>query len=220
MTVQQQITTKVRAPRGVVGSGPPALLASVGFVACYLLTDIAVSGLAASSLPLPDAAAGQVRDWFATNQSAAVAMGVAQAVSVLFLAAFAVVIRISRARPIGLAAVGLMLLSSTCTWILAGVADGASLGTVDLLRTTNFITGGTAHVLALGCFVFVASRAGGFGKAVRVLAVVALTVSVLSLSSLVVSQGAAFILLGRLLCMIWTISAGISLILQRRKAAR
>ena len=40
MTVQQQIATKVRDSRGVVGSGPLALLASVGFVACYGLYEL------------------------------------------------------------------------------------------------------------------------------------------------------------------------------------
>jgi hypothetical protein len=50
----------------------------------------------------------------------------------------------------------------------------------------------------------------GFGKPVRVLAYVAVVPAVLSLSSLFFFQGAAFILLGRLLCMIWTVSAAVS----------
>jgi hypothetical protein len=128
----------------------------------------------------------------------------------MFLAGVAIALRVPRARPWGLAAAALMIVSSICAWTLAAVAPDASLGTVDLLRTTNFIAGGTAHVVAIGVFVFIGSRTGGFGRGLRALAVVALVISVLSLSSLLVFQGAVFILLGRLLCMVWTIGAGVS----------
>ena len=63
--------------------------------------------------------------------------------------------------------------------------------------------------MALGVYVWLASRGGGFGRGVRGLAWVALVVSVASLVSLVVYEGAALILLGRLLCMIWTVSAAV-----------
>ena len=52
------------------------------------------------------------------------------------------------------------------------------------------------------------------------LSVVALVACLLSLSSLFVFQGAAFILLGRLLCMVWAISAGVSLTRRMRAASR
>jgi hypothetical protein len=192
-------------------SGRAALVAALGFVAFYLITDFVGPSLASSSLPLPNDPVSEARDWFADNQLAAVMMAASQAVSVLFLAWFTIAIDVPRARPWGFAAVALMLLSSVCSWVLAGVAAGASLGAVDALRTASFIAGGTAHVLALGVFVFVAAKADGFGRAVRVLSVVSLVVCVLSLSSLLVFQGSAFILLGRLLCMIWAVSAGVSL---------
>jgi hypothetical protein len=103
---------------------------------------------------------------------------------------------------------------------LAAVASGASLGAVAVLREANFIGGGTAHVVALGLFAFLTSREGGFGRPVRVLSGVALVACMLSLSSLFVYQGAAFILLGRLLCMVWATVAAMSLIRRMRQASR
>jgi hypothetical protein len=185
-----------------------------------VITDLVTRLFAASALPLPNDPASHVRDWFADNQLAAIVMSASQAVSVLFLAAFVLLLRVPRARPFGLFAVGLMLVSSACAWTLAAVAPEASLDTVDLLRTSNFVTGGTAHVLTLGLFAFVASRTRGFGRPVRILATVALVVCVLSLSSLLVFEGAAFILLGRLLCMVWAICAAVSVILRRHRTSR
>jgi hypothetical protein len=103
-----------------------------------------------------------------------------------------------------------MMLSCVLGWVLTAVAADASLGTVDALRTANFVTGGTLHVLALGIFVLLASRMPGFGKAVRVFAYVAAVPALLSVVSLVWFNGSVFILLGRLLCMIWTVVAAVS----------
>lgn len=200
-------------------AGTSPLIAAVGFVVAYFATEFVVSGVATSGLPLPTDPSQEARDWFATNQLAAVLMGLCQAVSVLFLGWFVAVVGTRRSRLWGFAGVALMLLSSVCAWLLAMLAPSASLDTVELLRDANFITGGTAHVVALGAFAFLTSREGGFGKAVRVLSAVAVVVCVLSLSSLFVWQAAAFILLGRLLCMVWTISAAVSLTRGLRRAA-
>jgi hypothetical protein len=91
--------------------------------------------------------------------------------------------------------------------LLTAFAAGASLDTVAALRTASFIAGGTAHVIALGVFVLLASRIPGFGKLVRVFAIVAAVPAIASLVSLAWFQGAALILLGRLLCIAWIISA-------------
>ena len=201
-------------------TGLPALISACGFVLAYFTTEFVVSGVAKSALPLPDSSSTSARDWFATNQLAAVWMGACQAVSVLFLAWFTGAVGSRRGRPWGLAAVVLMLLASLCAWVLAAVAPTASLGTVEILRDANFITGGTVHVVALGAFAFLTSREGEFGRPIRVLSTVAAVVCVLSLSSLFVFQGAAFILLGRLLCMVWAISAGVSLTRRMRRVSR
>jgi hypothetical protein len=92
-------------------------------------------------------------------------------------------------------------------WLLTAFAAAASLDTVATLRTASFIAGGTAHVIALGIFVLLASGIPGFGKPVRVFAIIAAVPAIASLVSLAWFQGAALILLGRLLCMAWIISA-------------
>lgn len=217
MTTQQAVSTGSRRR----GAGV-LIAAAVGFVLLYLATDFVTPNFASSTLPLPNDPVADVRDWYADNQLAAVLMGVTQFLSVSSLAAFvtrlpgvvrtvAQQVAAERARIWGLAAVALMMLSSALAWLLAAMAPSASLDTVSVLRTSNFIAGGTAHVLALGVFVLLAARMPGFGKPVRVLAYVAAVVSALSLSSLFFFQGAAFILLGRLLCMIWTVSAAVSI---------
>src|SRR4029077_5679769 len=71
-----------------------------------------------------------------------------------------------KATPWGLLAVACMALSSLLGWLLTAFAAGASLDTVAALRASSFIAGGTAHVIALGVFVLLASRIPGFGKPV------------------------------------------------------
>lgn len=159
--------------------------------------------------------------WFADNPLAAVMIGVCQLLSVACLGGFAVSLRqgaatagqvhaARKAMPWGLLAVACMALSSLLGWLLAAFAADASLDTVATLRTASFIAGGTAHVIALGIFVLLASRIPGFGKPVRVFAIIAAGPAIASLVSLARFQGAALILLGRLLCMAWIISVAVS----------
>lgn len=203
------------------GGGPALIAAAIGFLVLYLSNDFVVPNLASSALPLPNAPVEEVRAWFAENQLAAVTTGVVQALSVACLAGFVIGLRriataagqataAARASRWGLAAVGLMMAASGLAWLLAGLAPSASLDTVSVLRSANFIAGGTAHVLTLGVFVVLASRLPGMTKSIRVLAYVAAVPAVLSVASLFFFQGAVFILLGRLLCMVATISAAVS----------
>lgn len=221
------MSTQQATARSVEASFSPRsktllVAAAVGFVALYLSTDFVAPSLASSSLPLPTDPVSDTRDWFATNQLAAVVVGVCQFLSVSCLALFITALSsavttqqqlagAAKARPWGWLAVGLMMLSSALAWLLAVWATSASLDTVSVLRTASFITGGTAHVLALGLFVLLAARIRGMSKPVRVLGYVAAVPAVLSVFSLVVFEASAFILLGRLLCMIWTVSAAVGL---------
>ena len=227
MTTREAYETSSGGLSAPAPRGWPLIASAVGFVLLYLGTDFVIPTLASSALPLPNAPLPQVRGWFADNQLAAVMIGACQALSVACLAVFvslfgraAVTARqataAGRARPWGLAAVALMVLSSVLGWVLAVLAPSASLDAVFVLRTANFIAGGTAHVVALGVFVVLASRMPGFGRPVRVWGYVAAVPAIVSVVSLVWFQGAAFILLGRLLCMVWTISAAVS-ITRRRK---
>ncbi|MEU8801617.1 hypothetical protein [Spirillospora sp. NPDC048819] len=197
------------------------LAGSIAFLVFYLSVSFVTPSLASDALPLPNDPAAETRAWYAGNAAAAVATGVCQLLSVAFLALFVQGLvraaagpereRIAgRARAWGYGAVALMAASSVLSWTLAAVASSASVDTVSVLRTANFIAGGTAHVVALGVFVLLASRMPGFGKGVRGFAWVVAVPAVASLISIVVFEGAALILLGRLLGMIWTISAAVS----------
>ncbi|MDR3036208.1 MAG: hypothetical protein LBV78_24465 [Kitasatospora sp.] len=207
-------------PTWRAGGGWRLIAAATGFVVFYLTTAF-LPNLAASPLPLPDDPAGQARAWYVGNGSAAGLIGVAQFLSVVCLGVFVGgLVKVSgtarqrtaarTARPWGLVAVVLMTLSSVSGWLLTGVAADTSLSTVSALRTANFVTGGTTHVLALGIFVLLASRIPGFGKTVRVLARVAAVPALVSVVSLVWFNGSVFILLGRLLCMIWIVVAAVT----------
>jgi len=112
-----------------------------------------------------------------------------------------------------------MALSSALSFALAALAPTASLDVVSTLRTANFIAGGTAHVLALGLFALLASRIPGYGRGVRVLAWVAAVPAVASLVSLIVFEGAALILLGRLLCMVWVVVAAVTATVRTSRGA-
>lgn len=223
MSTSSSVTGSGRsANQQPTGPRPWAVLAAaLGFVAFYLLADVVVSSLATGALPLPDDPAGVARAWYADNQLAATMMGLTQLLSVCWLAVFVVLLTRSpgtaqpmarRTRGWGLAPVAAMVLSSALTWLLAALAPTSSVDLVGAVRTASFVAGGTLHVLALGAFVWLASRAPGAGRALRGLALLALVVAVLSLSSLVWFYGAAFILLGRLLCMLWVVCAAISLV--------
>jgi hypothetical protein len=110
-----------------------------------------------------------------------------------------------------------MVVSCVLAWGMAAFAGSVSADTLGVLRTANFITGGTAHVAALGVFVLLTAKAGGFGKGIRVFAWIAFVPAVASVISLVIFQGAALILLGRVLCMIWTLSAAIVVLRSNRR---
>jgi hypothetical protein len=226
-----QSATRTHTPGVIRSRGLTLVVAALGFVGFYLSTEVALGSLASTSLPLPTDPVAHARDWFASNQQAAVVMGLLQVLSVACLATFVWALHDSmsttaqrtataRARPWGWLAVGLMVASSALAWLMAALAPTSSLDTVAVLRTANFIAGGTGHVLALGVFAVLAGRVPGMTRPLRVLGYVAAVPAVLSLLSLVVWQAAAFILLGRLVCMVWTISAAISLTRQGRRNPR
>lgn len=206
-------------------SGPTLILAAICFPLLYLAADFVVPNLASSALPLPSAPLEEARAWFAENQLAATVLAACQFLSVSALAAFVIRLRrlapdTARSTPWGLAAAALMMLASVFMWLLAALAPAASLDLVSVLRTGNFIAGGTAHVLALGVFAALVARLPATSRPIRVLGYVAAVPAVLSVVSLVWFQGAALILLGRLLCMVWLVIAGVALVRALRREQR
>lgn len=178
-THETPTTTTGAAPAaGRTHGGRTLIAAALGFVALYLGNDFVAPNLASSALPLPDAPVEEVRAWFAENRLAAATTGVLQVLSVACLAAFVARLRgiataagqaaaAGRATRWGLTAVALMMLSSVFAWLLALLAPSASLDTVSVLRSANFIAGEPAHVLALGAFVVLGSRIPATSKPIR-----------------------------------------------------
>lgn len=211
-------TQRARATAGSTAptrGGPALILAASCFLLLYLAATFVGPSLASSELPMPTAPIEEAKAWFAENQLATAVLGTAQFLSVCALVGFAIRLKrlapeTSRSTPWALLATALMVLASVSMWLLAAIAPDTSLNVVSVLRTGNFIAGGTAHVLALGVFVALVSRLPATTKPIRVFGYIAAVPAVLSVVSLVWFQGAVLILLGRLLCMIWIISAAVS----------
>lgn len=201
----------------------PAVLALVGaivFVGCYLLVDVVKGALETSAQPLPNDPDNEIYRYLVDN-SAAVAM--AAGMQLLSMAGLLLLVingrralalpddaRVRRGHIAGLLAVAVMTISVALSMVLAATASTLSVGTAVTLNTASFIAGGVTHVVCLGIFVLLTSRAHT-SRPVRIVGVVAAVPALLSLISLVWFYGSAFILLGRLLCMIWTLTTGVSL---------
>ncbi|TDQ00919.1 hypothetical protein [Labedaea rhizosphaerae] len=190
------------------------IAAALCFILCYQAVGFVGGAFASSALPLPNASGAEAQAWYVRNGLSATVSAICQLLSVLCLGLYAAVLRrtgrIDKQARWAYAAVAMMVLSCLLSWAMAAYAGSVSAETLGALRTANFITGGTAHVALLGVFVLLAAKAGGFGKGIRVFAWVAFVPAVASVVSLVVFQGAALILLGRLLCMAWTLVAAIA----------
>ncbi|MFW6599041.1 hypothetical protein ACQBAU_01025 [Propionibacteriaceae bacterium Y2011] len=209
---------------------PPAAamaVGAIGFVGLYLARDLIIGPLQSGPAPLPTASGDELLAWLRDNPLAQVVGAAVQFVSVAFLALFATAVgrmggtyaqtRAARtAMIIGWLAAGLMILSSVMSWVLVGIAPTVGVEVAEGLRTANFIAGGTAHVVALGVFVLATVRIPGVSKPLRVFGWIAAAPAVLSLVSLLVYEGNALILFGRLLCMAWTVVATISLVRRSR----
>jgi hypothetical protein len=208
----------------------PAMLALLGailFVAFYFSVDIVQAVVAIGSLPLPGAPSGEVYDYFVANRPATALISVAQLLSVAGLAMFIGYARRTLGpsseprstwgNTAGLAAVAAMVVSVGLSLVLSFAVSDMSVGAVAAFRQASFIAGGVAHVVLLGTYVGLTGREHP-NRGMRVFGIVAMVPALVSLISLVWFYGNAFILLGRLLCMAWTIAAGITLVRAARRA--
>lgn len=206
------------------------LVGAIVFLGAYLAVDVASAALADGTLPLPGAPAAEVAAYLTANTQASLATGLLQALSVAGLALVvagpaAAVASAPRAGgedhgrrtavTVGVVAVVCMLVSAALSVASAIVTPSAGVSTLSAFRDVGFLLGGVGHVVALGVFVWLASRARGWTRPVRVLGAVAAVPAVLSVLSLVAFPANALLPLGRLLCMVWTVSAGVSLARER-----
>ncbi|GAA5129215.1 hypothetical protein [Pseudonocardia adelaidensis] len=194
------------------------LSGAVVFVVFYLLLDVVHGALTTLPRPLPNAADAEVYRYL-TQETAAVAANAAVLLCsagglLVFVLAIRRVLSIRAVTPVrrghvfGLLAVVALVLSALLSLVLAAGASTMSSGTAASVQYAAFLTGGVLHVFCLGLFVGLTARAFE-SRGVRILSLVAVIPAVLSVISLVWFYGAALILLGRVLCMVWVITAAI-----------
>jgi hypothetical protein len=196
------------------------LVGALVFLLAFLAVTAAGAALQNGPMPLPDAPVAEQVRFLAANTASSLATGALQGLSALGLA---VVVTVARGRglavAIGGAAVVALLVSALLTIVLGVIAPTAAPDVVGALRTAAFLTGGVVHVVLLGLFVAVAARRRGWSRPVTVLGAVAAVVAVLSLASTVWFPASVLLPVGRLLCMAWAVTAGVSLLRGRPRAA-
>jgi hypothetical protein len=215
MTQLEQSTTTV----GVNRSAP--VIGGLVFLVGYLLVGPVAGALADRDLPLPDAAAGEVAGYYAAHRAAALVGAALQLASVAGLLLFAHAIGVGgRAAAASRVAVATMVLASLLTGALTVMAGDAADQSVALVREAGFYAGGVAHVVTLGLFSLLAASAlhqrGLLGGGVRTFGYVAGALAVLSVLSVAIYFANALLPLGRVLCMVWTVTVGVSLWRSRR----
>lgn len=206
----------------LTATGWRALPWAIGFFALFFVGDIVAGILADESLPRPDAADQKVYDYVVDNAGANVAAGLGQIIGAVCLAVVVgLLARQLTDRRVALwgwvsaaayAACGVLAI------VMAAVAPNVSVDTVVLLRDANFLAGGVVTVVALGVFTLLASRADVFSRGVRRFGTIAAALAIASVFSLVFYFANAFLPIGRIACMIWAISAAVSLIRSSRRA--
>lgn len=206
------------------------LLGAIAFPAFYLAMDLVGELVSAPPLPMPNAPAAKVHAYMVNNGSAVVLTGLVHLVSVTGLLAF---VRSARrlldssvdtplarwAGRAGRLAVLMLAVSIALGFILAAAASSLTADTVNVLRTASFLAGGVLHVMSLGVYVRLTSLALP-GRGIRVFGLIAAVPALLSVTSLAFFYANALILLGRILCMLWIVTAGITLFRATRKAVR
>lgn len=199
--------------------------AGVAFLVFYLLVSPVSGVLADRSLPLPTAPAEELLAFYAANSPAVVVAAALQALSVLALGVVVGVVattvirsapdKARQLRMVGLLSVAAMLVSALLSVTTAVVAQSGNAAAVEALRMVSFYAGGVVHVGTLGLFVGLATRTlraqGSIGRSVMVLGYVAGALALLSITSLVFYYANAFLPVGRVLSMIWTVAAGVAI---------
>ena len=203
-------------------------LSGVLFVAFFVASLVLGGVLASSPLPMPDAPAAEVARYYSHNRTAVLVSSSLQAFSAVSLFVFApcVAAFVRRAGGTsalpgltlggGVLAAAFLLLSVLLSWVLALVAAGGDFTLVGTLRNLNFLAGGVAHVASLAPFAGAASIAALRIKAlprwISWVGILAATLSLLSLASLIWFPATFFIPLGRLLSFVWSVAVSIVMV--------
>jgi hypothetical protein len=206
---------------------------AIAFLVLYLAVDVAASAVGNGDRPMPGASADAVYEYIRANTTGSILTGVLQALSVLGLLVVVAGpatrvgsgtttegVRRRASVAFGVVAVGAMLVSAAVSITMGLLAPSASVGTVTTLRNIGFYTGGAVHIVALGLFVLLVSRADGWTRPVRVMGWVAGVPAIMSIFSVFVFYASPLLPVGRLLCMVCLVVAGVSLARGRTPVAR
>jgi hypothetical protein len=209
--------TRNRASSSGVGAG---ILAPIGFLGAYLAVGPVSGAFVDRPLPLPGSPASEVAAFYAANPTAVGITAGLQIVSVacfaVFVAGLAPALRAMHAAwlpRVGYLSTAAMVVSSALSGTLAVLAPSAGDTTVTVLRQASFYAGGVANVVMLGVFVFgsalVLGRERLFGQPTRWFGFVSGGFAMLSVLSLAIYYANAFLPVGRVLSMVWTVVAGV-----------
>lgn len=206
----------------LTATGRRALPWAIGFLALFFVGDIVAGILANDPLPRPDTADQKIYDYVVDNAAASVAGGLGQIIGAACLAVVVTLLARQltdrRFAPWGWASAAAYAACGVLAIVMAAIASRVSVDTVALLRDVNFLAGGVVTVVTLGMFTLLASRADVFGRGVRRFGMVAAALAIASIFSLVFYYANAFLPIGRIACMIWAVSASVSLIRSSRRA--
>lgn len=229
------MTSQAARPEPAAVRGPNSLgLGGVLFAVLFLSSQTVAGLFATGSAPLPDAAAAEIAAYHAENQLAAVVLSTFHAVAALVLLVFVrpmvtLVRGAAGNRPVlstvaavaGVLAAASLFASAVLGLTLALFASGWELGTVAGVRMANFYTGGVVHVVSLGGFVGAAAlatvRPAALPKGIRISGWVAAVPALLSVLSVPVYMASVFLPVGRILCMVWCVLAGIAVLVGVRR---
>lgn len=200
--------------------GHRAWIGGAVFTAAFVANGVLMDAFADLPLPLPDAPTPEVLTYYAAEAPAAAASGTSILVMALGLTLFvravgAVAPPDPRRTVAGAVAIAALVASGLLGLLLAVLGPAGADGAVLVVRSLNFYTGGVTHVVALGAYVATLAllRPGSrlFGRGVRGFGAVAAGCAVLSIASIVLYPASILLPIGRLLCMVWTITAGVRL---------
>lgn len=200
----------------------------VGFAAFFIVGQLASEATRTGDIPMPDAPASEVVEFFSTNTLSSTVLGAA-----LMLSGLSLLFLVGRAaadmRPgiaarfgviAGRAASISLTISGALSIALAATAASAAPGTVEVLRDINFRTGGVVHVVALGLFAGLwCLNSTTMGRGLSVTGRVLAAPAVASIASLFWYYASVLLPLGRFSLMIWVVFAAVSLLRRNRTTA-
>jgi hypothetical protein len=227
-------TTTETAPREAQ-SGPPLGPLAIVFTALFVASLVVSTVLAGGDVfPSPFDGGDEATAYFTGNPDALKFSAVLQFGSSIPLAIFAasVTARLNRlgirapgatiAHTGGVLAAAFLILSALTTWLLSRPGIVADTALTEALRTFAFLTGGTAHVVALGLLLagiaVPALLARLFSPALAWIGLVLAAIAELSTITLVSTDLAFLLPIARFGGLIWLIAAAFNL--PRRRLPR